>query len=113
MDDVYKGEDRRVEVIRSWRLSKKIPISTLLSIITVFVTVIMGYSDLKHDVAVTRARLEEGTADRIHKTTVLEMFNNRDIEIQHVEDNLTTLQSQVGKIDSKIDIILSTMPRKE
>jgi predicted ATP-grasp superfamily ATP-dependent carboligase len=101
-------------------LSKEVTVSTLIALTLAFISGVTGYTNLRADVEKLQGEVADSTRDRIHKTTVEQMFENKDIQIQAVKADVEQLQEQTNKIDEKIDKnaellleIIRNMPRKD
>jgi len=112
-----KSNERRVT---AWHMSKEVTVSTLIAIILAVGGGVSAYSDINSDIKTLESKVTEATEDRIRKATVVQMFENKDIQIEAVRQDVIKLQKQGDKIEGKIDDqnkllleIISKLPRRD
>ena len=96
----YNGDEKRAA---SWHMSKEVTVSTLFAILLSVVGGVSAYSDINNDISTIQRDMKDATDDRIRKATVVQMFENKDIQIQAVKADVQKLQRQSEKIENKLD----------
>jgi len=115
--------DRRKNNIKytdaTWHMSKAVSLSTMFGIAIVLIGGLFGAAEILGRVTTMETQLQIATDDRIHRTTVLEMFKSRDIQIEHLAEKIDGLSKEIEKTNTKIERsndllhqILIAMPKK-
>lgn len=79
----------------TWHLSKNITLSTVFSIVVLFVTTIYTYGQTQEKLKNLEKKAQE-SSEHVSKQNLQQMLENRDIKIQ-------ALTSQLDKVDAKVD----------
>ncbi len=110
--------DRREEIREKWHVGKEIPISLILTLLLVVGSNIAFKQQVEDFMLHTETRLEEmqrdireRTADRIHSTTVREMFRTKDAEIKSLGVSVAKIENVVEGNTDLLQQILREMPR--
>lgn len=89
----YTGEDRREAIPMGWHLKKEVNLTIIISVISIAVTMVTGYSDLKRDIALIQA-----------DALVLHQH-----DAQQISDNSSAMgqiRSQYERLDAKMDRLI-------
>ena len=89
MDD-YDGEDRRREA-DGWHLDKRVPIATLLAILTLAVGGIMHITQIRTDLEILRQQ-QASLSQRVERSEIA----NREY-LQKIDRNLERLNDKLGR----------------
>lgn len=91
----YHGEERRStpHTEQGWHLDKKVPISIIITIISIAAAGMSAYGDLKRDIELIKA-------DNL-------VLHQRDSQnSSDLERAITTLQQHYSRMDSKLDRLI-------
>ena len=99
MRPTYEGQDRRAPEAESWHLKKEINLSMIISIIGIAVACVIGYSDLKRDIAVLQ----------LDVATLHTRNNKAETDLR---DAITLIRSQFERLDAKLDRIIEREKKK-
>ena len=111
MTEVYRDD------AKNWHISKGVSVTTIMAVIAMVVTTSYQIgtletqlrADQRSTVAMidaTNLRLDAMTQDRIHKTTVDQMFQNRDLQIEQLEERLERLDNRLKESNAMLKEIL-------
>ena len=115
-------EDGRYYTDAHWHPSKSISLSNIAGFLTIFIGGYLAYtntverintvvSNTSKDVAVLENIVAEANKDKIHATTVLEMFRSRDIQIKNLADKMSAMEIQQGETNRLLTAIYREMPK--
>jgi hypothetical protein len=89
----HEFQDRRAPAEQSWHLKKEINVSLIISVISIAVTMVMGYADLKREIALIQA-------DAI-------VLHQRDSQQGNdTERALDLIRTQYERMEGKIDRLI-------
>jgi hypothetical protein len=105
-----------------WHPSKSVSISNILGFIGIFVAGYIAYSDTSSkleevvtdttkDVAVLRNIVDEANRDKIHASTVLEMFRTRDVQIKNLAEKMAAMETRQAETNRLLTSIYREMPK--
>jgi hypothetical protein len=86
-------QDRRAPVETSWHLKREINISLIISVVSIAITMVMGYADIKKEIALIQADVG-----------VLHQQDVRQVEAMH--SGLETVSAQYLRLESKLDRLI-------
>jgi hypothetical protein len=106
-----------------WHPSKSISLSNIIGFLAIFVAGYIAYSDTSSrleavvtdttkDVAVLSNIVAEANKDKIHASTVLEMFRTRDVQIKNLADKMSAMELQQGETNRLLTSIYREMPKR-
>lgn len=97
---------------KHWHLDRKVPIVLIFSVLALLAAQVYA-------AGVTSAKFEELRTtvqlilnDRIHKTTVLEMFNVRDVEIDHLKIAIGNINTGIRENNKLLIKIITSLPKQ-
>ena len=91
----YNGENRRAPVELGWHLKKEVNLSLIISVISIAVACVTGYTDLKRDIALIQA-----------DTLVLHQRDTQ--ENDDLKTAIATLQAHYVRMDAKLDRLIES-----
>lgn len=103
--DAKKPETERRD--GHWHLEKKVPVTLIFSVTILFATQLVVYGANTEKFK----NLETQVTDTVSPTTVKEMLNGRDIEIQHIKDDVSEIKDEVKSNNYLLQEILRKLPR--
>ena len=117
-----------------WHPSKSVSIANIIGFISILLVGYIAYDDTidkltlasetaTRELAVLengynlqidalRSNMEEATKDRIHASTVLEMFRTRDIQIKNLADKMSAMEARQEETNRLLTSIYREMPKK-
>jgi len=141
MPQMYTNNDRRSsdnEDVKytdaRWHSSKSVSITNTLGFLTLFIGGYWAYDETidRMDIAQSESnrrisvietthevrlkqmaeKLDGATKDRIHATTVLEMFKTRDIQIKNLAEKMAAMEVRQGETNRLLTAIYREMPKQ-
>lgn len=94
------NDNRRKE---HWHMSKGFSVGTAASVAILLLTQVYTFGKNAEKLITVEKQVVEAAKDKIHKSTVVQMFKNKDIQIQAVKKDIERLQVQTDHIEAKID----------
>lgn len=89
----HNFQDRRAPTEQEWHLKKEINVSLIISVVGIAVTMVMGYADLKREIALIQADTQ--------------VLHQRDTQNANDSDKaLTVIRAQYEKMDTKLDRLI-------
>jgi len=109
-DPLNKETDRRDQ---QWHLDRRVPLTLIVAFATMAGQQIYAQGQTKAEFDSLRQQVETASVDRIHKQTVLEMFNVRDTQISGMKEGITDIKQSVKDNSLLLQQIYREMPRSQ
>ena|SRR6056297_2906293 len=101
----------------NWHINKTVNLGTILSIVILFAgqiyTLGVLLTSFKADIEALNVKIDVSTRDRIHGSTVLQMFENRDLQINDVRLQMSEMKEWSIRFDAKLDKIYESVNAKQ
>jgi hypothetical protein len=95
-----------------WHISKSITISTLVSVSLLFISQVYVYGKQSEKIGNLERSIVGSSVNAIPKTTVVEMFHSRDIQIKTLTKQIQDVQADVKENNQLLREILVSLPKE-
>lgn len=95
----------------SWHLSKTTSVGTILTVIILFTSQIYSYGKSAQRIETLTDKIEVATKDRIHKSTVEQMFAVKEEQIKSISNDIKDIKDSQKEQQKILMQILQKLPQ--
>ncbi len=95
-----------------WHLDKRIPLTLIFSVVLLVGGQLVVYGQTTEKFKALHNQMNEATEDRIRKETVLRMFENRDLQLEVLREDIKEIKQTVKEGNIMILQLLREFPGK-
>ncbi len=93
--DRHKFTDRREG---EWHLDKRVPLTLIISVVVLIGGQLVVYGQTTERFKSLQEKMRVATEDRIHKETALQMFENRDKQLEAINNDIGHIKKDVREM---------------
>lgn len=94
-----------------WHLSKTTSVGTIFTIIVLFTSQVYSYGKSAQKIETLTDKIEVATKDRIHKSTVEQMFAVKEEQIKSISSDIKDIKESQREQQKMLNQILQKLPQ--